>query len=341
VPVLVVVALLVSVGHLLGSFGLATLRTLDQGWSPWADSLSDPASRDCAAAGGIDVLDVSAARPLQPDPAAAAPTGPDGFTAGGGWFPAGPPPADPGTGVATYVWGSLPEGGQEDAVGEQGTPWFALPETADGEALAVLAAGRLTGGNELRAQFAGPDGDVLAEQPVVDGLDTPRWRTFVLDPGAAPEDATLVRLVAEDRSAGPGGWLAFTGPAVLPWVGLSDYLPEDAPVAVAWQVAFIFPCQRQPVVRYGITEPARYGVLWRPGPEVDGLTDNTWTVPRGGLFAPVQRTSSVTELGVVLTGDPAVRQIQVFRFDVPYPERGYDLIPRRVVTPGWAGAPVP
>ncbi|MFW3172825.1 arabinosyltransferase domain-containing protein [Geodermatophilus sp. CPCC 206100] len=341
VPVLVVVFLLTSVGHLLGSFGLATLRTLDTGWSPWADSLRDPGARDCGAAGGIDVLDLSAARPLEPAPAAPEAPGPAEFVAGGGWFEPGPPPAEPGSGVARYVWGSLPDGGAEDGTGEQGTPWFAVPSTADGEELAVLAAGRLTGGNELRVQYAGADGDVLAEQLLTDELDAPRWRTFVLDPGAAGTGAELFRLVAEDRSGGPGGWLAFTGPSVVPWVGLSEYLPADAAVAVAWQFSFLFPCQRQPVIREGITEPAEYGVLWRPGPPVDGLTDNTWSVFRGGLFAPVQRTSSVTELGVVLPGDPAVRQVQVLRFDVPFAERGYDLTPQRVVTAGWAGPPVP
>ncbi|MGK5113035.1 arabinosyltransferase domain-containing protein [Geodermatophilus sp. CPCC 205506] len=341
VPVLVLVFLAVSVGHLLGSFAVATLRTLDGlPWSPWADSLTDPSAEGCGAAGGIDVLDVSAARPLEPDAAAPEAPGPGDFVPGGGWFAPGPPPAAPGTGVARYAWGSLPDGGGEDATGEQVTPWFAVPATGDDEALAVLAAGRLTVGNELRVEYARADGEVVATQELTDRQDAPRWRTFVLDAGPAG-DAALLRLVAEDRSGGTGGWLAFTGPSVLPRVPLSAYLPEDAAVAVAWQFAFAFPCQRQPVVRYGITEPAEYGVLWRFGADGDGLADNTWAVARGGLFAPVQRTSSVTELDTVIRGHPEIRDVQVYRFGVPHPERGYDLSPTRVVVPGWTGAPAP
>ncbi|GAB3199831.1 hypothetical protein GCM10027261_30480 [Geodermatophilus arenarius] len=339
VPVLALVLLLTSVGYLVGSFTLAGLRTLDT-WSPGAAALTDPLARSCGAAGDVDVLDVAAARPLAPVPGGPASEGPADFAAGSGWFAAGPPP---GEGVATWSWGSLTGPGGEDTTGGQVTPWFPLPEPAGDEEAAVLAAGRLVGANGLRVEYAEPAGDggaprVLRTQDLADGLDSPRWRTFVLDArGARDAGAGLVRLVADDRSVGRGGWLAFTGPSVLPQVPLTELLPADAPVAVAWQISFLFPCQRQPVVRSGVTEPAAYGIVWRPDGSTDGLVDNTWQVFRGGVFAPVERTSAVTELGVRLRGTPGVRQVQVLRFDVPYARDAYDLERSRVTRPGWAG----
>ncbi|MGY1781209.1 arabinosyltransferase domain-containing protein [Geodermatophilus sp. SYSU D01036] len=338
-PVLALLPLLTSVGYLVGSFGLAAVRTLDT-WSPGADALTDPLATGCGAAGAVDVLDVSAARGLTVDPSVPAGTGPADFADGGGWWAPSPPPSP----VARRVWGSLAAPEAEDLTGDQVTPWYRLPEQTDGAALALLAAGRLGEGNELRAEYARPGGgdgsapEVVGEQALTDDVDQPRWRTAVLDPADARADgATLVRLLARDRSGGAGGWLAFTAPAVLPWVPLTDVLPPDATVAVAWQVAFLFPCQQQPVVRSGVTEPVTYGVLWGEG--ADGPADNTWQVYRGGLFAPVQRTSAVTEYAVDLSGSPGVRSIQVFRFDLPFATDAYDLVRSRVERPGWGAPP--
>jgi hypothetical protein len=181
---------------------------------------------------------------------------------------------------------------------------------------------------------------VLGVQPLGDAVDAPAWRTFVLDPGSVGAgQADLVRLVAADRSGGPGGWLALTGPSLLTSVPLEEYLPDDAAVATAWQIAWVFPCQRLPTVRYGITEPVEYGVLWRIDPTSWGLWDNTWQVFRGGLFAPVTRTSSVTELATTFPDWPDVRDVQVFRFDPPYDTDAYELEPGRDARMGWAGPP--
>jgi arabinosyltransferase C len=102
----------------------------------------------------------------------------------------------------------------------------------------------------------------------------------------------------------------------------------------------VFPCQRQPTVRYGITEPVEYGVGYRLDPSGWGLWDNTWRVFRGGLFAPVTRTSSVTELATTFRDWPDVRDVQVFRFHLPYRTGGYELAPGRDARMGWAGPPV-
>jgi arabinosyltransferase C len=268
-----------------------------------------------------------------------------GFVPDGGWFSASPPPDPPGRGEASEVWGSLPGGGgTEDATGELTTSWWALPAPAPDDAqVAVLAAGRTQQDNRLTAEYADASGTVVGSQDLSDGLDRPVWRTRVLDLATArAEGATQVRLRAADHSGGPGGWLAVTGPSELTWTSLSAYLPSGVPVATAWQVAPLFPCQRQPVVRDGITEPVRYGVLWTDDPTGSALGDNTWLVPRGGLFAPVQRTSAATQLAAVLPGTPptpVVTNVKVYRFDLPYPTAGYELTGGRQTRPGWVGPP--
>ncbi|MGY1606879.1 arabinosyltransferase domain-containing protein [Geodermatophilus sp. SYSU D00700] len=335
-PVVALVCLGTGLTYLLGSYAYAAVTTLDD-WSPWADALADPLADDCGAAGGMEVLDVGAARPLVPGDDAAATTS-TAFVPDGGWFPVDPPP--PGTGD---VWGTLapPEG--EDATGTLTTPWYPVPDLAGDEALTVLAAGRLDRGNEVSVEYAtaGDGGEpvLTGRQQLTDAVDSPVWRTFVLDPGGAGGAPDLVRLAAEDRSGGAGGWLAVTSPSVLPWTPLQDVLPEDEAVATAWQVSFLFPCQRQPVVRLGVTEPVTHGVVWRPGPGAWGLDDNTWQVPRGGLFAPVERTSAVTELATRFPDWPDVRDLQVFRFELPYTPDAYDLRVDRETRLGWQGAP--
>ena len=94
---------------------------------------------------------------------------------------------------------------------------------------------------------------------LTDAAHDPSWRTVALEPTAG---ADLVRLVGVDVSGAIHGWLAFSAPVVARPVALADLLPRDAPVALGWPLAFGWPCQRQPGIVNGITEPAAFGVLW-------------------------------------------------------------------------------
>jgi hypothetical protein len=145
-----------------------------------------------------------------------------------------------------------------------------------------------------------------------------------------------MRLVARDATTGPPGWLAFTGPSVVPVTSLQDLLPADAAVATAWQFAFLFPCNRQVDIEAGVTEPMEYAVMWGDG-GVDGLADNTWRMDRGGLYAPTLRDSSVTLVGGRFRDFPDIGNVQVYRVVAPYPEDAYDRREDAVVRWGWQG----
>ena len=136
-----------------------------------------------------------------------------------------------------------------------------------------------------------------------------------------PDGADVVRLDAVDATGAIHGWLAFTAPAAARPVVLQEFLPDEAPVALGWQLAFGYPCQRQPEVVNGITEPPSYAVLW--GEEArSGLDDIAWQTGRGAVFGQVARTQSVLQLSTVGPVDP---HIQVYTFGTRLGRDGYTL----------------
>jgi hypothetical protein len=337
-PVLAVIFLILDSGYLVGTFSAAAVRTLST-YSPGASSISDPLARHCAAAQALRVGNIAAARPLPAVPAVSppAPTG-AAFVSGAGFLADDPPPTPVGTGIATRVWGSLAGNGGDSVTGRLASPWFRLPTGRGQDPVGLLAAGRLGRGNTLTAEFgksAGAGVPVVATQILDDRVDSPDWRTLLIDRPVS-SGADVVRLVAVDGTGGPGGWLAVTAPASIPFSSLQSYISPGAAVATAWQIAFNFPCQRQPVIRNGITEPVSYGVVWGSGGEA-GLTDNTWQVFRGGLFAPVRRTSAIAKLVAGFPAAPQVTSVQVYRFRPPYPTDAYRMGGQRVTRYGWQG----
>ncbi|GAB4080395.1 arabinosyltransferase domain-containing protein [Modestobacter muralis] len=343
VPVAVTAALALTTGYLVGGFAVAAVATADT-WSPWADAVADPTGSTCGPTKAVVAADVDAAQPLTRVPGAAPETAVpgDAFVAGGGFLPASPPPTAPGTGPATEVWGSLRGEADGSAVGRLTTPWSRLPaDLAEGEQVAVLVSGDLTeGGNQLTVEYGRTGGTAvqpLGSAALADDVLSQAWRTRVLPAPAGPSaGADAVRLVGADSTTGISGWLAFTGPSVVPAVPLSEQLPDDAAVALAWQLAFLFPCQRQPDLSDGITEPVEYAVLW--GDEgINGVEDATWQLPRGGLFAPTRSDSSVTFLGGTFPDFPEIDTVQVFRVVPAYPAQGYDVRESSVTRWGWQG----
>jgi hypothetical protein len=345
-------ALLVSTVYLVGGFVLATVRTGD-GYSPWADAVRDPLARDCGAASQIEVLDPRTARPLPAVPdlpvPGALPGEPPAFVPGG-WFPSSPPPT-----AGAAAWGSFvpPTSGPGIAAGADGTvgafstPWYAIPPR-EGEAMTASVAGRTGAGNVLRVEYgrAVPNGVVPVGTQVL-GLDTDGgpidsvvWRALLLEgPDGPPPEATVLRLLAEDTSIAPGGWLAVTAPTLQRWQTLQRYARPGEASAVSWQYAFLFPCQRKPVQAFGINEPSTLGVVWGEQPLAYRL-DGIWQTGRGGLFAQSLRDSQVTQLVTRLRVAPDAVSGQVYRLDPLAPaDVAYRLDPRRIVVPGWEPGP--
>ncbi|MDQ3693019.1 MAG: arabinosyltransferase, partial [Chloroflexota bacterium] len=336
-----VLFLTLSTGYLLASFGLAAARTWDS-YSPMAANLQDPLATECDAAGAIDVLADSTAQPLPRaavESAVRQESAESPFVEQGGFFSAAPPPGGVGSPAASLVWGSLAGPMEEEATGVYTSPWFSLPsDLGNDEAVGILAAGRLEGGNDLSVEYARLEGGrpyVVDRQDLTDSIDSPVWRSIPLDvEDHLGADVKVLRVVATDATADTGGWLAFTAPSVQREIALQDYIPMDAAVGVSWQFSFLFPCQRLPTVQNGITEPIEYGVVY--GTEgTNGLDDNTWTIYAGGLFGPVSRVAGIVQLPARLRDAPDVPTLQVYRFDNPYPSRAYELRAGTRTLLGW------
>jgi hypothetical protein len=317
VPVVVLISLVGTTVYTVGTFGAAAAQAAPRE-SIWAQGLADPTGAQCGAAGVVRVLDPSTASTLGIARGLPAPAAPIGFVPGAGFYE-GDRPQGP---AGDEVWGSLDFRNGRGANGEMTTGWYTLPSVlVDGAATTVLAAGTLTDGNRLTAIYGRSSGASVApvgEEPLTDTDTEPSWRTFTLQP---PAGADVVRLEAVDTTSMVDGWLAFSAPAVQRPVVLSEYLPAAAPVALAWPLAFAYPCQRQPTMVDGITEAPEYAVLWGDG-RLSGFADGTWVPFRGGAFAHVRRTQSVQQLSVLRGVDP---HIQVYAFRTPLARRAYTV----------------
>lgn len=333
VPVVIGVSLLGTTVYTVGTFGLAAVQGVPRE-SLWAQGLADPDGSDCGAAGVVRVLDPSTAQPLTPSAGLPVPELPAAFAAGAGFYDGNLPQGA----AAATVWGSLidPEGlGADRNAGEMSTAWYDLPAgLTGGAATTVIAAGTLSDGNVLTAVYGTRTGDGVlpaGSEELTDTARDPSWRTLTLDP---PDGADVVRLDAVDATGAVHGWLAFSAPVVAQPVPLDEYLPAQAPVGLAWPLAFAYPCQRQPVIIDGITEAPEYAVLW--GDEaLSGFSDGTWQAFRGGAFAQVPRTQSVLQLAVVGGVDP---NIQVYAFGTALARDAYTVTETRRTVSGLAPA---
>ncbi|GAA3053712.1 arabinosyltransferase domain-containing protein [Pseudonocardia yunnanensis] len=321
VPAVVLISLFGTTVYTVGTFGEAAVMGVPRE-SIWAQGLADPAGEHCGAAGAVRVLDPSTASTLPVAAGLPAPPPPNGFESGGGFY-IGDPPQGP---AGAEIWGSLlfrNGHGAERNFGDMTTSWYSLPSGLEGgAATTVLAAGRLEEGNSLTAVYgrsSGAEVTRVGEQELTDTATESSWRTFVLAP---PPEADVVRLEAVDATGMVNGFVAFSAPAVQQPTVLSDYLPADAPVALAWPLAFAYPCQRQPAMVDGITEAPEYAVLWGDGGALSGFADGTWVPSRGGAFAQVPRTQGVQQLAVVGGADP---HIQVYAFSTPLARSAYTV----------------
>ena len=310
VPILAVISLVGTTVYTVGTFGLAAVQGVPRA-SLWAQGLADPTAQRCAAAGATEVLDPYTAVPLAEAAGLPAPPAPTGFVANAGYYPGNRPQGA----AARRVWGSLvaTDGGSPDRTeGSITTPWYALPTEGT---VTLLAAGSLSDGSTLTVEYGrrvggtvvGAGTDILS-----DSARDPSWRTLT---PVVPAGVDVMRVIGVDASGAIGGWLAFSAPAAARPVPLSTFLPREAPVAVAWQHAFAWPCQRQPGIVNGITEPAAFAVLWGGGGALSGMRDATWQEFRGGAFAQVPRSQSVLQLATVKPVSPNT-EVYVFGSDL-------------------------
>jgi arabinosyltransferase C len=199
------------------------------------------------------------------------------------------------------------------------SPWFTLPPRGSAGGVAVSVSGRTDGGNKLVLEFgrAGllgistlgarvPFDRVRPNQDHPNGPpDYLPWRSIGLDATQLPVGADRVRIHAVDASAGPGGWLAVTGPRLRSVVGFTKFLANRGPVLVSWPQAFLFPCVRNiPRVADGLADAP--GVVIEAPRRLGRLSAITTDQSQGGDFAALRPFGRLYEVPTRLAGHPDV-----------------------------------
>jgi arabinosyltransferase C len=296
---------------LLGSFVTAPMRR-PAGSLARANLHQLAGGPSCGLADDVQVL---------PDGAVLAPANTSeflaGFTAGGGFDPAAPPPDAPGTGTSAQLWGSLVGG--PHSTGILTSPWFTLPARHPTNGVAVSVSGRTDRGNHLALEFGYAVGTSVAPlgqrtpfdlvKPNQDHLDGPpeyrSWRSIGVDATQIPAGANRVRIRAVDAATDPDGWLAVTGPRLRSVVGLNQFLASHGPVLVSWPQAFLFPCVHNIVtVADGIAETPRTVI---EAPRRFGRLSAITTDPmQGGVFAALRPYGELREIPTRLAGHPGI-----------------------------------
>lgn len=196
--------------------------------------------------------------------------------------------------------------------------WFAIQS----DQLATVVTGKPT---PVTYEYATSNAEVLSTGELTDNVTSTLRRTLVLPP--APKGATQVRLTGQGE---------FTAPAAQKYVPLREFLPREAAVGVAWQFAFLFPCQRQPRVQDGVIEPISYAVQWGDTQWL-GLSDATWQPVRGALFGDVLSSQEVTALPARLKDFPGAYPIQVYQTKPLHETGQYTITHDRQTRMGWEG----
>jgi arabinosyltransferase B len=170
------------------------------------------------------------------------------------------------------VAGSYTLGAQQQSI--LNSAWYQLPPRDDAHPLVVVtAAGTITGNSlfngrtegqavELEYATAGPDGAPVPAGRVepYDLGPIPSWRNLRYDRSEIPDNATAVRIVAEDLSLTPGDWVAVTPPRVPELRSIQEYVGSEQPVLMDWAVGLAFPCQQPMLHAHGVTEVPKFRI---------------------------------------------------------------------------------
>nr|WP_228046190.1 arabinosyltransferase domain-containing protein [Saccharopolyspora sp. HNM0983] len=358
--VLTVVAVLTGVLVVLISFAVAPIRQ-SGGYSVGGQHI------DHLSGGGCGILDDVLLTREVPGGVLAPERGTDdmtGFTAQGGYPDGSPPPAEPGSGPASHLWGSA--GGGALSTGELTSAWFGLPRVADGQELVVNAAGRTGDGNRLVLQFgkraAGGTVEQLGDRVLDDTArsraerttypservvedvpqDDPEWRPLRVPAEDIPSGADTVRVRAVDGTADPGGWLAVTGPRLRQTEPLLPAVTAGESTYVDWSMVWAAPCVRNgPRVAGGLAEAPT--ALVNPPADLGFDGRAAYLREVGGSFAGVDELGQSQEVPTRLRGSEQRPEYADWgRFvQVSYPvdRDAYDTRTGQRWQWGWQGPP--
>ncbi|MFR9752355.1 arabinosyltransferase domain-containing protein [Nocardia sp. 004] len=195
--------------------------------------------------------------------------------------------------ATTPVLGSYRDSAQEPA--ELISDWYQLSGAATterGQIIAIAAAGRIRSvdrygvvrpGQDMRLEYGRrqPDGSVttLGKVVPIDIGPAPSWRNLRVPLNWLPNEADVVRIVAEDSNADKDQWLAVTPPRIPQTRTLNAVVGSEVPVLLDWTVGLSYPCQRLMPTYAGVGVLPAYRIL--PDRNGAAITD-LWQGHDGG-----------------------------------------------------------
>jgi arabinosyltransferase B/arabinosyltransferase C len=260
----------------------------------------------------------------------------------------GPPPSSvPDSGVL-LAGAAAPEVWQDHVADGAGTgtvttPWYPLPGPVGDDRLVVPLAGDLGAEQRITVQVAtGSPAHPerirsLRLPPAGTTADWTQLTVALADTGL--DSPAAVRVVAEDRTPGPGSWLAMAAPRLT--------APRAAAAMIAGRPVFadqvsagLWPCADQIALRDGIAQAPAFRL--RAGDGIEGaIKDNATFAPNGGTLVQVDRTARFVELPseLVPSGAPTLGWGHVEQVVYLHPVGLVDLHVEQVRRSGWTRLP--
>ncbi|MDQ4011807.1 MAG: arabinosyltransferase domain-containing protein [Actinomycetota bacterium] len=207
-----------------------------------------------------------------------------------------PPPMTPkGT-----LWHGDVSGGT--GTGAVQTPWYPMPGPVPDGRVVVPVLGTLTNDQRLAVQVgagnpAFPDRvrtvpvDAVGDKV---GGSTGWAEVTVVLADAGLDAPSTVRVVAQDRVAGPDSWLAVGQPRLTVPRPVTDVI-AGRPVFADQVSAGLWPCQDQIAVRHGLVQAPQMRLRVADGLE-DATIHNSIFADNGGTLLQVDRTATFVEL---------------------------------------------
>ncbi len=212
--------------------------------------------------------------------------------------PPDPPPMNPPATAPpnSTLWHDDVSGGT--GTGTVQTPWYPLPGPVPDGRVVVPLRGTLTPDQRLAVQVGtGKPGspDRVRTVPLEGGGKASDWTEVTVALADAGLDApSAVRVVAQDRVAGPGSWLAVAQPRLTGPRPVTSVI-AGRPVFADQVSAGLWPCQDQIAVRHGLAQAPRMRLRVADGLE-DATIDNAVFAGNGGTLLQVDRTATFVEL---------------------------------------------
>ena len=224
------------------------------------------------------------------------------------------------------------------------TPWYPLPHRHPADArIVVPLRGTLTKQQRIELQVGTGDptapGQVRTVMLPAVGIK-PEWTQLTI-PLASTGLATptAVRVLAQDRVAGPGSWLAVGQPRLAAPRPITEVIAGQ-PVFADQVSAALWPCQRQIAVRDGLVEAPAFQLRTGDGME-DTIIHNPVSPDYGGVLLQVDRTTKDIELPTQLAppGAPTMGWGHVDELVYLHPVGLVDLHVASVHRAGWTRLP--